>query len=91
LYEIAIKQKTGKLPDLRLTVEEIYHQALNDNFIFLPLSNQHIFNYKNIPLNPLHRGPFDRLLIATAHHENAVMITRDENFSLYTGFIKVLW
>jgi PIN domain nuclease of toxin-antitoxin system len=91
LYEIAIKQKTGKLPDLRLTVEEIYHQGLNDNFTFLPISNQHIFNYQHIPLNPQHRDPFDRLLIATANHENAIMITRDDNFSLYTGLIQVLW
>jgi PIN domain nuclease of toxin-antitoxin system len=91
LYEIAIKQKTGKLPDLQLTVEEIYHQGLNDNFTFLPISNQHIFNYQHIPLSPQHRDPFDRLLIATALHENAVMITRDDNFRLYTGLIKVLW
>jgi PIN domain nuclease of toxin-antitoxin system len=91
LFEIAIKQKIGKLPDFTSTIEEVYLQALNDNFTFLPVSNQHIFNYLNIPLNAPHRDPFDRLLIATAHQENAVMITKDDNYNLYTRLIKVLW
>ena len=38
-----------------------------------------------------HRDPFDRLLIATAYHENATIITVDKNFKLYTDFIKILW
>jgi PIN domain nuclease of toxin-antitoxin system len=47
LFEIAIKQKIGKLPDFTSTIEEVYLQALNDNFTFLPVSNQHIFILRN--------------------------------------------
>lgn len=34
LFEIAIKQKIGKLPAFQATAEEIYNQALNDGFTF---------------------------------------------------------
>ena len=91
LFEITIKQQIGKLPDFKSTIEEIYHQALSDNFNFLPITNQHIYNYCNIPLLRDHRDPFDRLLIATAMEEDAIMVTRDNNFRFYKDLIKILW
>ena len=91
LYEIAIKLTIGKLPDFRTDVDEVYHQAVRDGFLFLNIQNQHIFHYHKIPLHEQHRDPFDRLLIATAFEENAIMITVDKNFQLYTEFIQVFW
>jgi len=90
-YEIAIKQKIGKLSSFKSTNEEIYLQAIKDKFTFLNILNQHIFNYQKIPLHKNHRDPFDRLLIATAFTEKLTVITIDENFSLYKKFISVLW
>lgn len=91
LFEISIKQKIGKLPAFYATVEEIYNQAINDGFTFLPIQNKHLFNYSKVPLKEDHRDPFDRPLIATAIEENAVIITADEKFNLYAGLIKVIW
>ncbi|MCY7309477.1 MAG: type II toxin-antitoxin system VapC family toxin [Chitinophagaceae bacterium] len=91
LFEITIKQKIGKLPLLESDVSIIHDQAILDKFRFLPLQNAHLSNYSKIPLSPLHRDPFDRLLIATAHHENIPILSADKNFSLYKDFIKVLW
>ncbi len=64
LFEISIKQTIGKLSNFYATIEEIYNQALNDDFTFLPITNQHLFNYSTIPLIDDHRDPFDRLLVA---------------------------
>lgn len=91
LFEIAIKQKIGKLPEFTADLSEVYQQALSDDFIHLPISNKHIFSYQRIPLLENHRDPFDRLLLATAHEENAAMLTADNNFRLYAGLVEVIW
>lgn len=91
LFEIAIKQKIGKLPLFEATISEVYAQAIKDNFTFLPFQNTHIEAYKKVPLFQEHRDPFDRLLIAAAQEENLIVITADKNFSLYVPQITVLW
>ncbi|WP_426668576.1 type II toxin-antitoxin system VapC family toxin [Mucilaginibacter sp. McL0603] len=91
LFEISIKQKIGKLPAFYATIEEVYQQAINDGFTFLNIQNQHIYNYNRVPLLEDHRDPFDRLLIATAMEEKAVILSVDEKISLYTDLVKALW
>ncbi len=91
LFEIAIKQKIGKLPLFHASINELYEQSLKDNFTFLPIHNKHVEAYAKVPLLDEHRDPFDRLLIATAHVENATMLTVDKNFSFYPELIKVIW
>ncbi len=91
LIEIAVKQKIGKLPNFKASIEKIYEQALEDEFTFLNILNQHINGYKKVPLYNKHRDPFDRLLIATAFEEKLDVITIDKNFLLYPELIKVLW
>jgi PIN domain nuclease of toxin-antitoxin system len=91
LFEISIKQKVGKLPAFYATIEEVYQQAINDGFTFLNIQNQHIYNYNKVPLLEDHRDPFDRLLIATAMEEKAVILSADEKVSLYPDLVKVLW
>jgi|ERR1035437_962423 PIN domain nuclease of toxin-antitoxin system len=91
LFEISIKQKIGKLPLFLTEIKEVYHQAIKDDFIFLPVQNSHIFYYDKIPLLKKHRDPFDRLLIATASVENSIIITSDEMFHLYPKLVQVFW
>lgn len=91
LFEIAIKQKVGKLPDFKVSLSDIHEQAVSDLFTFLPLLNQHLFQYQNVPLLENHRDPFDRLLIATAIEEKLIVITADEKFSNYKELIDIYW
>jgi len=91
LFEISIKQKIGKLPAFRVTVEEVYNQAIKDGFTFLQIQNQHIYNYNKIPLIEDHRDPFDRLLIATALEENAAILSADQKFNFYGDLVTVFW
>ncbi len=91
LYEIAIKQKIGKLPDFKSDIIEIHQQAIKDNFTFIQLQNKHLSSYSKVPLHDHHRDPFDRFLIATAYEEEATMVTVDSNFELYRNFISILW
>ena len=91
LYEIAIKQKIGKLPLFLASVTEVYEQAVKDNFTFMPIENRHIEAYATIPLANEHRDPFDRLLIAAAYSESLAIISGDRNFLLYSEWVKVEW
>ncbi len=91
LFEISIKQKIGKLPTFYATIEEVYLQAINDGFTFLSIHNQHIYNYSKVPLIEDHRDPFDRLLIATAMQESAIILSADHKLNVYTDIAKVVW
>ncbi len=62
LFEIAIKQKIGKLPELPLSIDTLTVQMQQDNFNLLPFSNAHLAAYDAIPLLEHHRDPFDRML-----------------------------
>ncbi len=91
LIEISIKVKLGKLHLSTVTLEDFYLEAIDKaKFTFLPITNQHIHHYQNIPLLEQHRDPFDRLLIATANIENLAIISADEKLKLYPEFIEVI-
>jgi PIN domain nuclease of toxin-antitoxin system len=91
LFEISIKQAIGKLPAFSASIEKVYRQALNDGFTFLPIQNQHIYLYSKVTLLKTHRDPFDRLLIATAMHESATILSADDKLGLYKDLVTVLW
>jgi len=90
LYEIAIKQKIGKLPEVSVSILELINQLKEDGFDFLPITETHLTAYERIPLVNDHRDPFDRLLIATAHVEGAALISADEKFKGYSAGISTL-
>jgi PIN domain nuclease of toxin-antitoxin system len=90
LFEIAIKQKLGKLPDLKISIEELIKELILVDFQILPIKNDHINAYHAIPLMDDHRDPFDRLLIATAFQEEIPLISADEKFKKYQSQIQII-
>jgi PIN domain nuclease of toxin-antitoxin system len=89
LFEIAIKQKIGKLPELDLSINDLVGLIERDDFNLLTLQNKHIEAYSQIPFLVNHRDPFDRLLLATALSENMAIMSADENFKSYAPQISV--
>jgi PIN domain nuclease of toxin-antitoxin system len=90
LFEIAIKQKIGKLPELPLSIDALTVQMQQDNFNLLPFSNAHLVAYDAIPLLEHHRDPFDRMLLATALSEDMPIISADPNFADYAPQIQLI-
>lgn len=80
-WEISIKYGVGKLqiPD----VPEIWFpdRVKRAGFLFLPVKLQHALRVHNLP--PIHKDPFDRLLISQADAENFSILTADPNFAEY--------
>jgi PIN domain nuclease of toxin-antitoxin system len=89
-FEISIKLKISKLQLLK-SLRGIYNDALTAGIELLDLKFEHIENYQSVPLIADHRDPFDRILIATALHENLSIITIDEKFENYKHIIDIIW
>ncbi len=90
LFEIDIKQKLGKLPDVKISIEELIKELTLVDFQILTIKNEHINAYHAIPLMEEHRDPFDRLLIATAFQEKIPLISADEKFKKYQSQIQII-
>lgn len=90
LYEIAIKQKTGKLSEFPASIVDIISVSNQDGFEILAITEKYISNYSRIPLSEMHKDPFDRLILSTALTENLIIISADDKFKLYTTQIELI-
>jgi len=77
LWELAIKRSIGKLS----STLNFAHAARQSGFEILPISVEHIDATEALPRH--HRDPFDRILVAQAQIEHAVLITRDPELLRY--------
>jgi PIN domain nuclease of toxin-antitoxin system len=77
LWEVAIKQALGKLEhsgDLPEVIQRCDFQEL-------PVRFAHAIAASRLP--PLHRDPFDRMLVAQAQVEDLTIVTRDAQIRRY--------
>ncbi|MFE3516816.1 type II toxin-antitoxin system VapC family toxin [Streptomyces sp. NPDC059166] len=71
-WEIAIKQSLGRLEGSPYLAE----RARDMQFRPLPITAEHGVEAGRLP--PLHRDPFDRVLVAQARTEGLTIVTRDK-------------
>jgi len=81
IWEMQIKVQLGKLQLTRPLPEPIARQEANNALQLLSISPAHIFALGQLP--PHHRDPFDRLLIAQAITEEALILSIDDIFRRY--------
>src|SRR5213080_3737488 len=67
VWEILIKVQLGKLA-LRTPLPAIVMQQLSNGLLILPVRLDHVLAVEALP--PIHKDPFDRLLIAQDSTEN---------------------
>lgn len=86
-WEIAIKAQIGKLK-LPSNLEQFIGKQLLQNAInTLPVQLSHTLHVYTLP--PLHRDPFDRLLISQSQLEQLPILTADVQFQQYP--VQVMW
>ncbi len=83
-WEIAIKQSLGKLSEPRADLLETLSRA---NLAELPVTLKHAQATRLLP--PIHRDPFDRMLVAQAQVEGLSLVSRDPLIRRYP--VTVLW
>lgn len=86
IWELAIKLALGKLK-LNQPLPSLVAVQQNNGFDELPVYSRHAAGVESLP--PIHKDPFDRLLVAQALVESAVLISCDQVIAKYP--VKVLW
>jgi len=87
MWEIVLKARAGKLHvegSVAKVLEEQMRQARISPLAIYPA---HVLRVAALP--PIHKDPFDRLLIAQAQAENLALVTRDPEIRRYT--VQVIW
>ena len=85
LWEIAIKNALGR-EDFRVEPRLLRRGLLDNGYAELPVTSQHAVNIDGLP--PLHKDPFDRLLLAQALSEGITLLTGDPQLARYPGPVR---
>jgi len=85
LWEVAIKNLLGR-EDFRVEPRVLRRALLDNGYAELPISGEHAVGIDALP--PLHKDPFDRLLLAQAMIEGVTLITSDERLAAYPGPVR---
>jgi PIN domain nuclease of toxin-antitoxin system len=87
VWEIQIKTQIGKLK-LKFPLSEVVeNQVSNNQMELLTVTLQHVLELDSLPLH--HRDPFDRLLVAQARVEKAILISSDPEIAKYD--VQTIW
>lgn len=85
VWEVAIKNALGR-PHFRLDAHAFRRGLLDGGYIELPITSEHAAALVSLP--PIHRDPFDRILIAQATFEGITLLTADEVLGRYSGPVR---
>jgi PIN domain nuclease of toxin-antitoxin system len=87
LWEIAIKAALRK-PDFKADVALLRPALVEMGFVELPVSGAHALKVAALP--PLHKDPFDRMLVAQSLCEPLVLLTNDAVLTGYGEVVRVV-
>jgi len=87
LWEVAIKHALGR-EDFHVEPQRLRRALIDNGWHELAISSEHALATLNLP--PIHKDPFDRMLIAQANVEGVILATSDEVVARYPGQIRRL-
>ena len=82
ILEIVVKRNLNR-SDFMVDPSQFRNDLLANGYEEIPVTSQHTLELIGLP--PVHRDPFDRLLIAQAIAENASLVTSDGLIARYPG------
>jgi PIN domain nuclease of toxin-antitoxin system len=85
IWEIGIKSALGKIATSAADILAVIEPA---GFLMLPITGEHAAKASGLP--PLHKDPFDRLLVAQAAIEPMILITNDKMLQGYGSFVTLI-
>ena len=87
LWEVVIKNGLGRA-DFSVDPHLLRRGLLENGYTELAVTGVHVLAVDLLP--PIHKDPFDRLLVAQARSEGITLLTADEVVGGYPGPIHVL-
>jgi PIN domain nuclease of toxin-antitoxin system len=85
LWEIAIKQGLGR-DDFQVDARLLRRGLLDNGYRELPIGSEHAVTVSSLP--PIHKDPFDRMLVAQAMVEGVSLLTADVFVAQYPGPVR---
>lgn len=85
LWEVSIKRGLGR-DDFQADPRLLRRGLLDNGYIELPIMSAHAVAIDGLP--PLHKDPFDRILIAQSFVEGVTLLTADSLVAQYPGSIR---
>lgn len=86
LWEIAIKSGLNR-PDFCIDARMLRRGLIDNGYRELPIFSEHAVAIDTLP--PIHKDPFDRLLIAQATVEGILLLTDDATVAQYPGPVRL--
>ena len=87
LWEVVIKSSLGR-EDFKVDAARLRRGLTDNGYNELPIVAGHAVEVANLP--PLHRDPFDRILVAQAKYEGLLLLTADEQVAAYSGPVRLV-
>jgi len=85
LWEIVSKQSLGR-DDFDVNARQLRRGLLDNGYNELLVTSTHALALDDLP--PLHRDPFDRMLLAQSRVEGFTLLTADKQVLQYPGLVQ---
>jgi PIN domain nuclease of toxin-antitoxin system len=85
LWEVAIKHGRGR-DDFQVDPRLLRRRLLNNGYRELAVTSEHAVAVADLP--PLHRDPFDRILVAQSIVEGITLLTSDPRVAQYPAPVR---
>lgn len=87
IWEITIKRGLGR-DDFQVEPRLLRRGLLDNGYQELPIRSEHALAIEALP--PIHKDPFDRMLVGQAQTEGFTLLTSDPVVARYPGPIRLL-
>ncbi len=87
LWEIAIKRGLGRT-DFVIDPRVLRRGLIDHGYLELAITGEHASAVDGLP--PLHKDPFDRLLVAQAQIEGITLLTSDTDVARYSAPVRLV-
>lgn len=87
IWEVCIKASLGR-GDFHVDAGLLRQGLLENGYLEIPITGRHTLTTRLLP--PIHRDPFDRILIAQALDDGVLLLTGDETLARYPGPIRTV-
>jgi len=87
LWEIAIKRGLGR-EDFQVDPRVLRRALIDNDYVELAITGEHAIEADGLP--PIHKDPFDRLLVAQSRVEGIMLLTTDETVARYPGPVQLV-
>jgi len=85
LWEVAIKHGLGRR-DFGVNARLLRRGLLDNGYAELPITSEHAVALDSLP--PIHKDPFDRILLAQSMVEGITLLTADPLVAQYPGPVR---